>query len=147
MSVKNNGNNECVSVYTDGATVGHNGKFGTVTKVGIGIYIPEKNFEFSKVIDGLSNNEAEFKALIIAMKILVHNNVTCANFFSDSKIIVDRASRGFIKVQKKKKHINERMNNFQKEVMELEKNFVHITFTWIPREENERADILSKQCM
>ena len=58
-----------VSVYTDGATEGMNGKLGTVTNVGIGIYIPYIDVKHSQRLSGISNNEAEYMALIEGMEI------------------------------------------------------------------------------
>jgi ribonuclease HI len=130
-----------IDVFTDGATVGHNGKLGTVKEVGLGIAIPEKDIFISRKELGISNNEAEFKALIFAMKTAIENQLTYCNFNMDSKIVVNRANGAR---PKKLKHQNERMNNFQDEVMILKKQFDEIEFTWIPREENTVADELSK---
>lgn len=136
-----------VSVFTDGATVGHNGKLGTVKEIGIGIFIPEMDFKHAQKMVGGSNNEAEFKALITAMRYLSDKGVKYANFYMDSMIVRNRAARGYIKQHKKAKNQNERMDRFQQIVIDLSANFEHITFNWIPREKNETADFLSKQAV
>lgn len=134
--------NKTLSVYTDGATVGKNGKLGTVSKVGLGVYIPEINFGDSGLVDGISNNEAEFKALIWAMKIVIEKGYKKAVFHLDSKIVVNRANGA---KPTKKKYQNERMDAFQDEVLKLKTKFEHTEFKWIPREENQTADYYSKQ--
>lgn len=136
-----------VSVYTDGATVGHNGRLGTVKEIGIGIYIPEMDFKHAERMIGISNNEAEFHALIAAMLYLIGKDVKHANFYMDSMIVRNRAARRYIKIHKKAKSQNVRMDQFQQTVIELSANFEHITFNWIPREKNETADFLSKQAV
>lgn len=127
-----------ITIFTDGATEGHNGKLGTVTHCGIGFYCPEKNFKFSHRIEAISNNEAEFYALIEAMKWALENNFKEVQFFLDSMIVVNRANN------KNRSRKNARMNNFQSIVLNLSKNFNYISFEWIPRERNTEADKQSK---
>jgi|GEM_PF-309064 ribonuclease H / adenosylcobalamin/alpha-ribazole phosphatase len=143
-----NVNYELESCYTecfsDGATIGRNGKLGTVKEVGLGVYCPELKIYYCAKAKGISNNEAEFMALIRAMELLLERGVIDAKFYMDSKIIETRANRPFIK-KMKPKHRNERMDNFQREVLELAEKFNSINFEWIPREQNTVADELSNQ--
>ena len=131
-----------VKVYTDGATQGLNRGFGSVNTVGLGVFIPELNIRKAKKTDGLSNNEAEFKALIWALNILIDKRVKNVKFFLDSQIVINRA-RG--KNPKLKKYKNERMDAFQGTVLRLLKYFDYYTFKWIPREKNTVADKLSRK--
>lgn len=132
--------NETTKIYTDGATVGRNGKLGMVKEVGLGIYIPQINFGDGKRVNGISNNEAEFKALIWGMEIAIKKGVKRAEFFMDSKIVVNRANGSR---PTKLKFKNERMDAFQDKVFELRENFDEIYFEWIPREKNLTADYYS----
>lgn len=127
-----------ITIFTDGATEGHNGKLGTVTHCGIGFYCPNKNYKFSKKIEAISNNEAEFHALIEAMKWALENNFREVEFLCDSMIVVNRANK------KNKSVGNLRMYNFQRIILDLSKKFNRVSFKWIPREENIEADIQSK---
>jgi len=127
-------------VYTDGGTVGKNGTLGTVTQVCLGIYIPNVLAEYY-IESGISNNEAEFKALIKAMKIIIDKNIEHACFYMDSKIVVARANGA---KPKKEKFKNERMDAFQDEVFRLRNYFRFIRFEWIPREVNIVADKLTQ---
>jgi ribonuclease HI len=130
-----------IKIFTDGGTCGPNGKLGTVKEVGIGVYCPEYNTKISKCMKGISNNEAEFKALIEAMKWAIKWEIKEAKFLLDSKIVVNRADgkRPYGKWK------NERMDKFQDEVLKLSKCFTKVKFLWIPREKNWMADSLSKQ--
>ncbi|TXH07883.1 MAG: reverse transcriptase-like protein [Spirochaetes bacterium] len=132
-----------INIFCDGATKGHNGKFGAVKTVGIGFYCPEKKKGVSKRLNARSNNEAEFLALIHAMKWAIVNGIKQARFLMDSQIVIGRAHGA----RAKGKYTNERMNNFQDVVMEFALFFDQIDFVWIPREENENADYCSRQAL
>lgn len=128
-----------VKIYTDGATLGRNGKLGSVSEVGLGLYIPEINFGDSRRDKGISNNEAEFKALIWGMEKAIELDMESVAFYMDSKIVVNRANGK----RPSKKYANERMDAFQDKVFELRKSFKEIYFNWIPREQNMTADYYS----
>lgn len=130
-----------IEIYTDGATVGHNGKLGTVKEVGLGVWIPSTNRWIGKRCEGKSNNEAEFKALIHAMEYALENGMRQVRFNLDSKIVVDRAVG---KRPKDPKFFNERMDAFQDIVREMAQRFEFVSFRWIPREQNKKADEISK---
>ena len=129
-----------INIFTDGATVGHNGKLGTVKEVGLGLYIPSIKFGEGKKVKGISNNEAEFKALIWGMEIAIEKGLKNVRFNMDSKIVVNRANGAR---PKKLKYQNLRMDAFQDTVFELKKKFDDVSFKWIPREKNTTADYYS----
>ncbi len=131
---------EITEIYTDGATVGHNGKLGTVKEVGLGVFIPSINWGNGKQTKGISNNEAEFKALIWGMEIAIEKGLKNCRFNMDSKIVRNRANGR----RPKGKWQNARMDAFQDRVFELRKSFDSIIFNWIPREQNATADYYSK---
>ena len=127
-----------IKVYTDGATEGHNGKLGTVTHCGIGIHC--EKFNYSERIEAISNNEAEYHALIKGMEICLERGYKEVEFYCDSMIVVSGA-------KKDKRTNNERMNAFRGKVHLLKYQFDKVSFTWIPREKNGKADYLSKKCL
>jgi ribonuclease HI len=131
-----------IEIYTDGATVGHNGKLGTVKEVGLGMWVSELEYGDSKKVQGISNNEAEFKALIWAMEWAINEEIEEACFKMDSQIVTNRANGS---KPKSRKHANYRMDAFQDRVLELKKKFDKVYFKWIPREQNEKADYYSKE--
>ena len=128
-----------LKIYSDGATEGRNGKLGTVSVVGLGVWIPAMDYGEGMRINGVSNNEAEFKALIWAMEIAIEKGIKHAEFNLDSQIVVNRANGR----RPKKKHANARMDDFQDKVVELKKEFTSVSFVWIPREQNTEADYYS----
>ncbi len=130
-----------MNIYCDGSTVGRNGKLGTVSEVGLGVYIAETGERIGNRVPGISNNEGEFKALILAMQSALDRSYTDVRFHSDSRIIINRAKGK----RPKGKFKNERMDRFQQKVIELSKQFISIDFVWIPREENQIADWIAKQ--
>lgn len=146
-----------VTIFTDGATEGHNGKLGTVTHCGIGFYCEDDQYQHSSRIEAISNNEAEWTALIQAMIYAIEKGYDEVEFKTDSMIVVRRMNRRFVKIKKniqgfkatnpKKIQSNARrlvMDSYQKQAMELQTKFKKCLFTWIPREKNEMADMLSK---
>lgn len=132
-----------ITIFTDGATEGANGKLGTVSFCGIGFYCPDVDYRYSKRIPAISNNEAEFWALITAMKWALLNNHKKVQFKMDSMIIRNRA-RG---KRPGGKYTNHRLNALQDILMGLKGEFEHIEFIWIPRYQNYMADRLSKKSL
>ena len=139
-------------IFTDGATLGHNGPLGTVKKVGLGIFCQEPRIEIAEKVDGGSNNEAEFMALIRGMEEAIRLKITDVHYYLDSQIVWRRAAcpkkgKKNIYFRPKGKQKNERMDAFQDTVLGLAANFKRIEFSWIPREENSMADFLSKKAL
>lgn len=134
------------NIYTDGATVGHNGKLGTVSEVGLGIYNKTTGEKVSLRVKGLSNNEAEFIALIEAIERCIKKGYKKVNFYLDSTVVVNRASNKK-KVGSGGKKKNERMDLLQQAILDKLHYFEEVTFNWIPREQNSIADKLSKKAI
>jgi len=134
---------EITKIYSDGATEGQNGKLGSVSHVGLGVYIPDYKVWEYKYTKGISNNEAEFKALLYAMKLAIKLKIKNAIFYMDSRIVANRCNGR----RPSNKNTNVRMNKFQDQVYALKHNFTFLKFKWIPREQNTQADILSKRAL
>ena len=137
-----------VQIWTDGATLGHN-KMGKTKEVGLGVYCQSPPISIAERVPGLSSNEAEFLALIRGMNEAIKLNLKKVHFFLDSKIVVNRASvwitkDGVPSRRPKGKFRNPRMDKFQDQVLMLRSCFDEVHFYWIPREQNEIADGLSK---
>lgn len=130
-----------VTIFSDGATEGFNGKLGTVKFCGIGVYCPTTDFRFSDRISAGSNNEAEFYALIKALEYAIEQKFQEVEFLLDSQIVINRALG---RRPTKAKWKNPRMDIFQDRVLSLIDRIPHCRFTWIPREQNQVADYLSK---
>ena len=136
-----------IVIQSDGATEGHNGKLGTVTHCGIGFYCINDGHRYSKRIEAISNNEAEFYALIAAMKYAIEKGYKRVCFQLDSQIVVNRANAHGIRQRDPNNPKHTRsivMDGFQRTVEKLKLSFDICAFSWIPREYNSEADIQSK---
>jgi ribonuclease HI len=110
------------------------------------------DFSVSEKKKGISNNEAEFKAIILGIRTVLHflqsmqlkTETAIIKFHSDSQIIVNRMNGS----RAKGRYANKRMDNFQDQALKLVgEHFTKelVSFNWIPREKNEKADELSKK--
>lgn len=93
-----------------------------------------------------SNNLGEFWGLYKALEWLKENNLNEEQIFvkGDSNMVINQAS-GNWKIKTKKPMIYTEVGL---EVVEfINNNFPFIEFEWIPREQNEIADGLSKQAI
>ncbi len=96
--------------------------------------------------DNISNNEAEYRAVILALKKFKlifgkdSTKTTDVEIKSDSELMVNQLS-GLYKI------INENIGRLFLEIWNLKINFNNIKFTKIPREENGLADGLANEAL
>ena len=93
-----------------------------------------------------SSTLAEYRALKNALIELEnwYGNVACdgVHFFNDSKICVNQMSGTWkVKAEGLKACWSDCMNR----ILRMRNNKLKVDFTWIPREQNARADVRSKQ--
>lgn len=125
-------------LFTDGGSRGNPGPAAA------GIFLCTTNKSFIKEIgvylgEG-TNNEAEYKALVIGLKTALKygaENLTC---FLDSELIVKQLN-GVYKMK------NERLKVFFDEIKTLEKGFEMVNYKHIPREKNKKADNLVNEVL
>ena len=125
-------------IYTDGGSRGNPGQ----AAIGFVIY-NEKEQELKKygeyIGDNLTNNEAEYRAVIIALKkfkSLFGNKLaenTEIEIRSDSELMVMQLNGEY-------KIMDEKIQKFFIEVWNLKLDFKHVKFKKIPREKNGVAD-------
>lgn len=131
-------------VYTDGGARGNPGPaaLGYVIKNEKG----ETLKEHGEYIGEKTNNEAEYKAPIFALKKIKSlwgkekAKKTEVQIFSDSQLVV-RQMNGRYKVE------NENMQKFFLELWNLTIDFKNVTFNEIPREKNKEADRMVNQAL
>lgn len=89
--------------------------------------------------DGMTNNVAEYNALIAAMRHLVDKGYSGPVVFkSDSQLIVNQMSGAW--------NINKQyLQDLNDTAQELADHFESVEYEWVPREQNEEADALSRQ--
>ncbi|XP_052735490.1 uncharacterized protein LOC108328707 [Vigna angularis] len=84
-----------------------------------------------------SNNQAEYEALIAGLSLAVELQITCLECRMDSQLVVGQMN-GTYQVKD-----NQLLRYFHK-TQTLLQNFIEFSIVHIPREQNARADILSK---
>lgn len=132
-------------IHIDGASQGNPGPSG------IGITFEsmtgEKPFEISNFIGYKTNNQAEYEALITALKNLQkkHTNRSQTQnseiiIRTDSELLCNQVN-GLYKVR------NWSLRKLHSEVIKLIKELPKINLTLIPREENRNCDRLAKKAI
>ena len=133
-----------IIVYTDGASRGNPGP----SAIGVAICDAKGRAlkEYSKAIGKATNNEAEYQAVIFALKKVraLYGKNKIRNYEieikSDSELLVSQLS-GNYKI--KKPHIQKLFI----EVWNLMIDFGKVNFKSIPREQNKLADDLANQAL
>lgn len=129
-------------VHTDGGAIGNPGPAG----IGIIIKGEKKEKEYSEFIGNGTNNEAEYKAIIFALKKvkLLFGKKKIKNleidFYLDSELLVNQLN-GKYKIKEKD------LQPLFLEAWNLKIDFKSVNFTYIPREKNKKADELVRQAL
>jgi len=126
---------DTVIINTDGSSQGNPGK----ARIGIQIknHLNKILLKKSKNIGMKTNNQAEYIAIIEALKIAVDKKYQKVILYSDSEVIIKQINN----IYKVKNLELRKLYNY---VKELESYFESIKFIHIKREKNKTADILSK---
>lgn len=125
--------------YTDGASRGNPGK------AAIGVVIihqaTKKQYTFSKYLGNhLTNNYAEYSAVIFCLEKLLDADIQSFELRSDSELLINQING---KYQVSSKNIIP----LHRKVMELLKEFKNYSFVHVPRKENKLADQLANQAL
>lgn len=134
---------EKIIVYTDGGSRGNPGPaaLGVVIE-GLG----KAPKEYQQYLGELTNNEAEYQAIIFALKKLKQLlgkeklKKVIVEIRSDSELVI-RQLKGEYKVEEKNLQL------LFMEIWNLKFDFPQLNFKIIPREENQRADQLVNSCL
>jgi len=126
-------------VFTDGGSLNNPGP----SAIGFVIYLDKKIIdELSFNIGHSTNNQAEYRALLAALKAIkkhLNQNIEKVIFYSDSKLMVNQLN-GEYKV--KKPHLKKLRSKVEKERRAIKKP---LEFVYVPREKNRLADSLVKK--
>ncbi len=126
-----------VEVYTDGASRGNPGESG------IGVLIVREDFtkeEIKEYIGKGTNNEAEYKALIRALRYLLDHGIRAVRVHTDSKLVANQIN-GLWKVKDSKLKI------LHEEVKNLIPNLEEFKIGYVPRNRNVEADRLANEAI
>ena len=114
-----------LTVYTDGAGG---------TKSGWGCYVKETQEAVYKQLDGLTNNQAEYLAIIAALK-RFENSEDDITLYSDSRNTVNQLNHEFA-------INNGALRELAKTAWALLANIPNIKIFWVPRAENLAGKML-----
>lgn len=121
-------------IYTDGAARGNPGPAGA------GALITDSEgrmlAEICRYLGETTNNQAEYQALLLALKEAVNLKATRLTIYTDSELMV-RQIKGEYKVK------NDGLKTVFQEVFNLLRHFGAYTINHVPRENNKRADQLA----
>ena len=130
-------------IHTDGGARGNPGPAAA------GVVIegdPVGHKEFGEYLGEITNNEAEYRAVILALKKLKHligggkAKESSVEFHVDSELL-ERQLNGDYKIK------DEKIKNFFLEIWNLKTDFGEVVFKHIPREENADADMVVNQIL
>ncbi|MBU1167396.1 ribonuclease HI family protein [Patescibacteria group bacterium] len=126
------------SLFTDGGARGNPGPSGA------GAVIKNKSnqtvFKISEYLGDLTNNQAEYQALILGLNKAKKEGITSLDCFLDSELIVKQLNGDYRVKDAKLKEVFAL-------VAELLKNFDNISFKHIRREKNKEADMLVNKAL
>ncbi|NIP37560.1 MAG: ribonuclease HI family protein [Candidatus Dadabacteria bacterium] len=132
-------NSDYYSIFTDGASRGNPGKSG------IGVVIKDQSNntvkEIKKYFPKLTNNQAEYKALLLSLDYLTTNDIDLpVKFFTDSQLLANQINGKW-----KVKHPD--IAVLFKEAKALISRLSSFEISYIPREKNKEADRLANQAI
>lgn len=123
-----------ITAYFDGGARGNPGP------AGFGVYIVDDTGEpIAEIAEGIgvaTNNVAEYRGLIAALRWAVDRGVTALHVRGDSLLLVQQM-RGIYKVK------NEGLIPLNREARQLCARIGQVTFEHVPRAQNKDADRLS----
>lgn len=130
--------NKKIIIFTDGGARGNPGPAG----IGAVLYDNKKQLltKISRYIGETTNNQAEYQALIAALKKAKELGGQELEVFLDSELVVKQLNREY-KVK------NKELAPLFLEVYNLSLNFSKITFTHVYRESNKEADRLVNEAL
>ena len=125
-------------IYTDGAARGNPGPAGA------GVVIKDagmKNIkELCDYLGETTNNQAEYRALILALNSAVELSADELDIFADSELMVSQL-KGLYKVK------NEGLKPLFNEARDLFRKFKSCRISHVPREKNKEADKLANRAI
>lgn len=131
-------NDAAAALYTDGASRGNPGRAGA----GIILFNEEgsKQLESKMYLGYCTNNEAEYRALILGLEEALKLKCRRINIHLDSELVV-RQMEGVYKIK------NANLGRFAAEAKKLLSFFDAYTIQHVPREKNREADRLANEAI
>ena len=131
-----------ITIHTDGGSRGNPGP----AAIGVVVEGLMGKKEYGEYIGKTTNNEAEYRAVIFALKKakqLISSDKcseSMVEFFLDSELVVKQLNKEY-------KLKDKNIQNFFIEIWNLTFDFGGVSFRYIPREENTEADRIVNQVL
>ncbi|OGN01204.1 MAG: hypothetical protein A3I26_03665 [Candidatus Yanofskybacteria bacterium RIFCSPLOWO2_02_FULL_43_10] len=131
-----------ITIHTDGGARGNPGP----AAIGVVVEGPTGKKEYGEYIGETTNNEAEYRAVIFALKKAKQliGSDKCregvVEFFLDSELVVKQLNKEY-------KLKDKNIQNFFIEIWNLTFDFGGVSFRYVPREENREADRIVNQVL
>ena len=122
-------------VYIDGASSGNPGESGAGV-VAFNV-TGQEQYSDSVYLGCMTNNMAEYEALLHALKVAGETNVDVINIYTDSLLLANQMN-GIYKVK------SESLREYVNRAKIMMRGFSRVSLTYIPREKNRLADKLAK---
>ncbi|XP_072094177.1 uncharacterized protein [Arachis hypogaea] len=120
-------------LHVDGASHQTSGGAGIILESPAGVvYKQSIRFEFP-----VSNNQAEYEALIGGLTLAAEVRATRLEICSDSQVVTSQVNRSY-------QARDSLLQKYLEKVKDLSQKFEEVTIHHVPRERNTRADLLSK---
>jgi len=130
-----------ISVFTDGGSRGNPGP----AAIGVVVYDKNKNivFELAKYIGNKTNNQAEYQAVLEAVKWICQQGVKInkVDFYVDSELVAKQLNGEYKIKSANIKPLTEQINQLRSTLP------FKITFTHLLRDGNKKADQLVNQAL
>jgi len=127
-----------LKIFFDGSSHGNPGPSG------IGIIVFDESGrildKFSRFIGFGTNNEAEYRALIEALRKAMQLGAEKVELYSDSELVVNQI-KGVYSIK------DEKLKKLHLKCVELLKNFKEYEISYVPREFNAEADRLANEAI
>ncbi|KAL0290132.1 UNVERIFIED_CONTAM: Ribonuclease HI [Sesamum radiatum] len=135
MTIKDASQDQKWLLHVDGSSTAQGSGAGIVITTPQG-----EDLEFAIKLDfKASNNEAEYEALVIGMRMAHETGAKHLMAYSDSQLVVKQVEGTYEAKE-------ESMIQYLQQITDLKTKFHHFQIIQIPREENAKADSLSKTC-
>lgn len=125
-----------ITIYTDGASRGNPGASGA------GIYIKDEKDAYRYIVPlkEMTNHEAEFHAVILALEICQKKfPEEILSFRTDAKVVVDAMEKNYTG--------NDSFKPLLEKITKLSEAFPYVFIKWIPERDNINADQLAKEAI
>lgn len=123
-------------IHTDGACFGNPGPMG----IGVALYKNRRQVKtLSEYIGKGTNNIAEYTAVLRALEAAKEMGECEVEIRSDSELLIMQMNGKYKVKAPHLKQLKRKIDSLGKEMQ--------VKFRWVPREQNEAADLLSKQAI